>query len=92
MNTYPSDEYLSDEDLFRDMEERLYNPLPSDSVEREWLELPEIEPGWMELPDMERGWLEPPEIEHDWLDTPDTLEHDQGEHNLHQIHDIDIDL
>ena len=45
MNTYPSDEYRSDEDLFQDMEEQLYNPLPSGSVEQDWLDLPEMEQG-----------------------------------------------
>ena len=92
MNVYPSDEYISDEDLFQDMEEHLYNPLPSDLVERDWLEPLEIEPSWMELPEMERGWLDLPEIERDWLNTPDMPEHDHEEHNLQQIHDIDFDI
>lgn len=92
MNTFPSNGYISDDDLFQDMEEQLYNPLPSGSVERDWLELPEIEPNWMDLPEMERGWLDLPEIEHDWLNAPDTLEHDHGEQNLHQTHDIDFDI
>ncbi len=92
MNTYPSDEYRSDDDLFQDMEEQLYNPLPSGFVERDWLELPEMEQSWLDLPEMARDWLELPEIEQRWLNEPNTLEQNIVERTLGNTPDFDFDI
>ncbi len=92
MNTYPSDEYLSDDGLFQDMEEQLYNPLPDGFVERDWLDLPEMEQSWFDLPQIERNWLDLPEVEQNWLDTPTAIEHDHVEQTLDGTLDFDRDI
>lgn len=92
MNTYSSDEYISDDELFRDMEEHLYDPLPDGFVEREWLDLPEMEQNWLDLPEIERNWLDLPEVEQDWLNMPTTIEQDHMEQTLNDTLDVDRDI
>lgn len=92
MNTYPSDEYMSDDELFQDMEEQLYNPLPDGFVEQGWLDLPEMEQSWFDLPEIERNWLDLSEVEQDWLNTPTMPERDHAEQTLDGTLDFDRDI
>ena len=63
MNILPSNEFASDDALFEDMERHLYEPLPSDLIATDWMELPQIEPEWLNLPTIEQEWLEMPSLE-----------------------------
>ena len=92
MAMYPFDASIPDDDVFQDMEERLYNPLPDGLIERDWLTLPDIERDWLTLPDIERDWLNLPTIEQDWLGTPEIQEQKSIERAHNDTHDIDFEM
>ncbi len=81
MNAFPTNEFPSDDALFEDMERHVYEPLPSDVVAAEWLELPTIEQDWLDLPT----------IEHEWMETS-WLQPEQLSPLPEQTNDMDLDL